>query len=92
MSRRKDREQFSDRKLLNPDYHGFRGYDQEPGRVGNTPRQMVTCSICGRRRNVAVGIAQGEGEDYVCLTCREEGGGLPVEKGPVMKSLVIRTR
>jgi hypothetical protein len=34
---------------------------------------MVSCSICGRRRNVAVGIAEGEVDSYVCLSCREEG-------------------
>ena len=73
MGRRKDRERYLDRKRVNPDYQGFRGLDQEPSRPGNTPLQMVSCSICGRRRNVAVGIAEGEVDSYVCLSCREEG-------------------
>jgi hypothetical protein len=61
-------------KGLNPDYQGFRGYEQEPTRTGNTPLETVTCSICGRRRNIAVGIALEQGDSYVCLSCREESG------------------
>jgi uncharacterized protein CbrC (UPF0167 family) len=72
LSRRKDRERLLELKRVNPEYPGFRGYEQDPTRSGNTPLQMVTCSICGRRRNVALGIAAEQGEDYVCLSCREE--------------------
>ena len=71
MSRRKDRERFLARKGLNPEYQGFRGYDEEPDRAGNTPLEAVTCSICGRRRNVAVGVALEQGDNYVCLDCSD---------------------
>ena len=53
MSRRKDRDRLLQKRRVNPDYAGFRGYDKEPGRPGQTPMQSVTCSVCGRRRNVA---------------------------------------
>jgi DNA-directed RNA polymerase subunit RPC12/RpoP len=72
VSRRKDRERLLERQRVNPDYQGFRGSEEEPERAGNTPLQTITCSNCGRRRNVAVGIAQEQGEDYVCMTCLEE--------------------
>ena len=72
MSRRKDMERFMDRRRLNPEYVGFRGYESEPDKAGNTPLQTVTCSVCGRRRNVAVGTAMEEGDSYICLSCREE--------------------
>ena len=72
MSRRKDRERFLERKRLDPDYEGFRGHAQESERARSTPLEMVTCSICGRRRNVAAGVAEGEVDSYVCLSCREE--------------------
>ena len=72
MSRRKDRERHSALTRINPDYQGFRGYSQEPTREGNTPHQMVTCSVCGRRRNVAVGVALEQGDSYVCMSCAEE--------------------
>jgi hypothetical protein len=74
LSRRKDRERYLDRKHTNPEYDGFRGLESEPDRAGNTPLRTVTCSICGRRRNVAVGIADDGGETYVCLSCREAQG------------------
>ena len=74
MSRRKDRERFLSMKHLNPDYEGFRGHGDEPTRAGNTPLQAVTCSVCGRRRNVAVGTAMEQGDNYICLSCREEAG------------------
>ena len=63
MSRRKDRERYLDRKHTNPEYDGFRGLESEPDRAGKTPLRTVTCSICGRRRNVAVGIADDGGGD-----------------------------
>ena len=62
-------------KRLNPEYKGFRGYGQEATEPGNTPLQAVTCSKCGRRRNVAVGIALEQGENYVCLSCQEAAKG-----------------
>ena len=71
MSRRKDQERFETMKRLNPDYQGFRGYASEPDKPGNTPLQTVTCTVCGRKRNVPLGIAQEQGEAYICLSCQE---------------------
>jgi len=72
LTRRKDRERYLDMKHLNPEYTGFRG--SAPGAAGaqTTPLETVTCSVCGRRRNVAIGTAMEEGDSYVCLSCREE--------------------
>ena len=70
MSRRKDRDRLKAMRRLNPDYRGFRGSAQEPSRAGNTPLQTVTCTVCGRKRNVPRGIAQEAGEAYVCLACQ----------------------
>lgn len=75
MSRRKDRQRYESMKHLNPDYKGFRGYDVEPDQPGQTPLQAVTCTVCGRRRNVPLGVAVEQGEHYVCQRCREEGTG-----------------
>ena len=72
MSRRKDKERFLANRRQNPDYKGFRGYASDPARVGNTPLVPVTCTVCGKKRNVPVGIADEQGEGYVCMTCRDE--------------------
>jgi DNA-directed RNA polymerase subunit RPC12/RpoP len=56
---------------LNPDYVGFRGYDN-PAESSGPPLEKVTCSRCGRVRNVPVGVAAERGDDYVCATCQEE--------------------
>ena len=82
MSRRKDRERFLQMKHLNPEYKGFRG-GAAGGSGPEAPREMVTCSKCGRRRNVAVGIALEQGESYVCLSCQEEQGqAIPADEAP----------
>ena len=73
MSRRKDRERFEAMKRLDPDYNGFRGFGNEPDRPGRTPLEAVTCSVCGRKRNVPRGIAVEQGDRYVCARCVEEG-------------------
>ena len=80
MSRRKDRERVEAMKRLNPDYPGFRGYDQEPSRTGGAPMATAVCSVCGRKRNVPVGVVQGEGEAFVCLSCQQEGAGGEAEE------------
>ena len=72
MSRRKDRQRYESMKRLNPDYKGFRGYDTEPDRPGQTPLQAVTCTVCGRKRNIPLGTAVEQGERYVCQQCQEE--------------------
>ena len=71
MSRRKDRERFMAMRRLNPDYVGFRGYDT-PAQTSGPPLEKVTCSSCGRVRNVPVGVAAEHPDDYVCATCQEE--------------------
>ena len=73
MSRRRDRERVDAMRRLNPDYRGFRGYRSEPNRPGNTPLESVTCSVCGRKRNVPRGVALEQGDSYVCSRCAEEG-------------------
>ncbi len=72
MSHRKDRDRFLELRHQNPDYKGFRGYENAPSKTGNTPLVAVNCSVCGKKRNVAVGIAEEQGENYVCLTCEAE--------------------
>ena len=72
MSRRKDRERILAQKRLNPNYVGFRGYDREPARTGSTPMTSLVCSVCGRKRNVPVGVAQEQGDGFVCSSCAEE--------------------
>ena len=72
MSHRKDRERFLTRKQANPDYQGFRGYGEDANQTDATPLQGLTCSICGRRRNVAVDTAEEQADNFVCLSCREE--------------------
>ncbi len=56
---------------LNPDYVGFRGHDS-PAESSGPPLEKVTCSRCGRVRNVPVGVASEHQDDYVCATCQEE--------------------
>ena len=72
MSRRKDRDRFLAQRRQNPDYRGFRGYANDPSRSGDMPLVAVNCSVCGKKRNVPVGIAEEQGENYVCMTCQEE--------------------
>ena len=72
MSRRKDRERVLAQKRMNPNYVGFRGYDREPARTGSTPMTSLVCSVCGRKRNVPVGVAQEQGDRFVCSSCAEE--------------------
>ena len=78
MSRRKDRERFLAQKAQDPGYQGFRGYDfVPPAPPAPPPSVAVTCSKCGRRRNVSSEVAQAEGDGYVCLSCQEESGTSP---------------
>ena len=72
MSRRKDKDRLMALRRQNPDYKGFRGYVNDPSRQGNTPLVAVNCSVCGKKRNVPVGIAEEQGESYVCMTCQDE--------------------
>lgn len=72
MGRRKDRERLEAMRRLDPDYKGFRGHGSQPDRSGKAPLEAVTCTICGRKRNVPRGIAIEQGDRYVCTTCRKE--------------------
>ena len=86
MSRRKDRERALAQKRLNPDYPGFRGYEHEPGREGSIPLTTAICSVCGRRRNVPLAVAQEEGDKFVCISCQQAGAtaeALESEEGEV---------
>jgi hypothetical protein len=75
MSRRKNRERFEAMRRLDPDYHGFRGHGNEPSKAGNAPLEAVTCSVCGRKKNVPRGVAVEQGDRFVCARCQEEGVG-----------------
>ena len=72
MSRRKDRERFASMKASNSQYQGFRGHDQEGHGPAEEPMTSLTCTVCGRKRNVLREEATEQGVGYVCLTCREE--------------------
>ena len=72
MSRRKDRDRYLALRHQNPDYKGFRGYENDPSRTGSIPLVGLNCSVCGKKRNVAVGIAEEHRENYVCITCGSE--------------------
>jgi hypothetical protein len=77
VSRRKDRDRVLAVKQQNPDYPGFRGHDQEPSRTGGTPMATAVCSVCGRKRNVPVGVTLEQGAAFVCLSCQEEAAPDP---------------
>ncbi len=72
VSKSKDRQRYGAMRRLNPDYAGFRGHDEEPTQPGKAPLQSLVCVLCGRKRNVLLGIALEQGARYVCLACREQ--------------------
>ena len=82
MSRRKDRERFDAMRGLDPDYRGFRGHGSEPSRAGNAPLEPVTCTVCGRKRNVPRGVAIADRDSYVCSRCADEAGETSAGAGP----------
>jgi hypothetical protein len=59
-------------KQRNPDYTGFRGYAAESTAPDQKSLEKVTCSVCGRVRNIPLGVAAQHKDDYVCATCQEE--------------------
>ena len=91
MSKRKNRERFAALKTDNPAYQGFRGYGV--GSPTPSPEALITltCSVCGRRRNVTQEVAREQGDAFVCLSCREEaeeaGGTVPAADGETVSSL-----
>ena len=71
MSRKKDLERFQRLKAQNPDYVGFRGVNTAPP----TPPEVlepVVCSVCNRRRNVAVSNLPDDRSTFVCLRCQDQ--------------------
>jgi hypothetical protein len=74
MSRKKDRERVIALKRLNPDYAGFRGSDRERDQSRSAPMASLECSVCGRKRNVPAGLAQEQGNDFVCTSCIDNQG------------------
>ena len=73
MSRRKDRERIEAMRRLDPEYRGFRGHSIEPSRPGKAPLKSAKCSICGFKRNVPAGVADEQGDGFVCASCRDQG-------------------
>ncbi|MDE2779008.1 MAG: hypothetical protein OXI91_04950 [Chloroflexota bacterium] len=73
MSRRKDRERFQRIKEQNPGYTGFRGADNVVATPPAPPvLESVVCSICNRRRNVAMETLPEDRSSFVCLRCQGE--------------------
>ena len=75
MSHKKNQQRYDAMKHLNPDYKGFRGYQAEPDKPGQSPLETLTCTVCGRKRNVPLGVAVEQKERYVCQSCQDEGRG-----------------
>ena len=80
MSRRKDKERIEAMKRVDPEYKGFRGYDSEPIRAGRTQMEAINCTVCGRKRNVATGIAMQQRNSFICSSCLEEGATAKAEE------------
>ena len=76
MGRRRDAERYERMKRLNPDYKGFRGHRNEPDQPGKTPLAPATCRVCGRKRNVPVGVAMEQRDNYVCARCADHDSAL----------------
>jgi len=68
LSRKKDLERFLRRKAGNPDYTGFRGTDTVTAKP-QSALASVTCSVCQRKRNVAVDTLSADRQTYVCQRC-----------------------
>lgn len=72
MSRKKDRERFLAAKASDPNYKGFRGAGAGASNSSEAATVPVTCSICGRKRNIPAAEAEAAGDKYVCDSCREQ--------------------
>jgi hypothetical protein len=72
VSKRKDRERFLAQRRLNPDYTGFRGHGAPA--PSSAPTEAVTCSRCGRKRNVSADVAAQAQKDgqYICSICQDQ--------------------
>ena len=71
---RKDRERFLRLKSDNPEYQGFRGAAtvSAPPPPPAPVTESVTCSTCGRKRNVNVDTLPEDRSTYVCIRCQDE--------------------
>jgi len=78
---RKDRERFLRIKEANPGYQGFRGAATvtAPPPPPAPVTESVTCSVCGRRRNVNVDSIPEDRSAYVCLRCQADQEQEPAE-------------
>jgi DNA-directed RNA polymerase subunit RPC12/RpoP len=72
VSKRKDRERFLALKNQDADYQGFRGSGQDSSTGQTSPLQAITCTVCGRRRNVSPEVALDQADSYVCMSCQEQ--------------------
>ena len=70
MSRKKDLEKFLRLKADNPDYTGFRGAHTVTVKP-QAALESVTCSVCQRKRNVAVDTLPTDRQTYVCQRCQD---------------------
>lgn len=68
---RKDRERFQRMREVNPDYVGFRGNDAVTVRATSPPTETVVCTVCNRRRNVAIDNLPEDVSTFVCLRCQD---------------------
>lgn len=69
-------------KQANPDYTGFRGYASDSSPANETVLDKVTCSSCGRTRNIPSGIATEQQGNYVCATCQETENAGDISSDP----------
>ena len=74
MNRRKDLERFLRLKQDNPDYLGFRGANTVTEKSAPA-MESVTCSVCGRKRNVTSDTIPPDRDSFVCISC--QGTSLP---------------
>lgn len=68
---RKDRMRFQRLRETDPDYAGFRGLLNPTVRTPSSETGTVTCSICERKRNVAITSLPEDISEFVCLRCRQ---------------------
>jgi len=71
LSRRKDLERFQRAKAQNPNYAGFRGLKTQPEKPADV-LETVVCTICNRKRNVAVSGLPDDRSSFVCLSCQDD--------------------
>ena len=71
---RKDRERFLRLKEANSEYQGFRGAETvtAPAPPPAPITESVTCTSCGRKRNVNVDTLPEDRSTFVCIGCQEE--------------------